>query len=196
MGLFDRFKKKETVETKGVSEPQTKKEPAKEPGVDVSTPRMNSLYSELARKIAGMMPDEWTKIYLYAEILSDSRTLYFFFQRASDNEIIHFLRIPDRYKVNERIFDRMHHEAIEIAVQLHDEFKANYEKVWTNFTFVLENTGKFSIKFNYTDVNNSGFNITEMQKIWMYEVMGMEPKDEKGKDMLQRYLDSDRFFKM
>ena len=50
--------------------------------------------------------------------------------------------------------------------------------------------GKFNIKYNYDDVLNSGYRSYETQKIWMYEVMGVEPTDEEGKALIQRYLKS------
>lgn len=73
---------------------------------------------------------------------------------------------------------------------LHDEYANNYDRAWTNLTFILENSGKFNIKYNYEDVLNCGFNDIERHMIWKYEVLGIEPEDEGGKALIQRYLES------
>ena len=81
-------------------------------------------------------------------------------------------------------------DLFDCLADLNKEYAVNFEKVWTNLTFILESNGKFNIKYNYDDVLNSGYRSYETQKIWMYEVMGVEPTDEEGKALIQRYLKS------
>ena len=50
----------------------------------METSKMGKLYQEIADKVDSMIPEEWTKVYLYGEILNDSRTVYFFYDRPSD----------------------------------------------------------------------------------------------------------------
>lgn len=81
-------------------------------------------------------------------------------------------------------------ELISSIVDLYNEYKDNNESVWTNLTFILDNTGKFNIKYNYDDVLNSEFTAGERQIIWEYEVLGIKPEVEQYKKMIDKYLES------
>ena len=109
--------------------------------------------------------------------------------------MIYNLDIPEKCNVDKRKFDRKMIALLHCLADLNKEYAANFEKVWTNLTFILESNGKFNIHYKYDDVLSCEYRSIDRQKIWMYEVMGVEPKDEKGKNMLQKYLDSDRFLK-
>ena len=78
---------------------------------------------------------------------------------------------------------------VDIIQELNLEYKENNESVWTNLTFLLDNTGKFNIKYNYDDILNSDFTAGERQIIWEYEVLGIEPEAEQYKEMLNKYLE-------
>jgi hypothetical protein len=73
---------------------------------------------------------------------------------------------------------------------LYTEYKENNENAWTNFTFSLDSSGKFNIKFNYDDILKSPFSSGERQIIWEYEVLQIKPTDEKHKKIIDRYLNS------
>ncbi len=166
-----------------------------EPGA-FDTPRIRELYQELANIVFDMIPEKWSMVYLYGEVLSDSRTAYFFYRRSSDKELIYSHDIPEKCNVDKRIYDRKLITLLHCLADLNKEHAVNFEKEWTNLTFILESNGKFNITYKYDDVLSCEYRSIDRQKIWMYEVMGVEPKDEKGRNMLQKYLDSDRFLKL
>jgi len=41
------------------------------------------LYQKIGGKINDIIPDDWKKVYLYAEVLSDSRIVYFYFESST-----------------------------------------------------------------------------------------------------------------
>ena len=43
----------------------------------METTKMEQLYQKIAEKINDMIPSEWMRVTLYAEILDDSREVYF-----------------------------------------------------------------------------------------------------------------------
>ncbi len=71
--------------------------------------------------------------------------------------------------------------------ELHIEYKENNEKEWINMTFILERSGKFEVKFGYDSLHQSEYNLYEQKVIWMYEVLGVEPEDERLKNKLNSY---------
>lgn len=153
----------------------------------METPKMGNLYQEIANKVDGMIPEEWTKVYLYGEILSDSRTVYFFYNRASDGKLIYSHDIPSVCKVDKRLYLQFLHELTLKINELHVEYKENNEKVWTNMTLVLNRNGQFDMKFGYDDVHQGEYNLSDKKMIWMYEVLGIEPEDERDKQIFRSY---------
>ena len=152
----------------------------------METFNMNKLYQKMAEQLNEIIPDEWSKIYLYGEVLSDSRTVYFFFDRKSDGKTIYHYDIPSTYKVSEGVYFGLYSELTDTIAQLNNEFKENNDNVWTSLTFVIDCNGEFDMKFSYDDVLECGFNNSERQMIWMHEVMGKELED---KELARRYLD-------
>ena len=153
------------------------------------TPKMRELYQKLANIIWDAIPEEWSIVYFYGEVLSDSRTAYFFYKRVSDGELIYSHDIPSKCNVAKSAYTRQLSNIWDCLAELNQEHAANYDKVWTNLTMILESNGKFNMKYNYDDVLNCGFRSYERIMIWQYEVMGIEPKDEKDKEVLRRYLE-------
>ena len=154
------------------------------------TPRIRELYQELANLIKAMIPEEWSTVYFYGEVLPDSGSAYFFYRRSSDNELIYSHDLTRKYRVDKRVFGKQMLAIFHCQADLNREYAANYEKVWTNLTLILERSGKFDIKFGYEDVLHCGYDSFDRRKIWMYEVIGVEPEDEEGKALIQRYLES------
>lgn len=150
--------------------------------------KMNEIYQDIAEKINDVIPDEWEKVFLYGEVLYDSELVYLYFLSKKNHELIYYLDIPEKYKIEWRIFDIPVEKLDSSILDLYNEYKKQNEKVWTNFTLILDNTGKFRIDFNYDDIYKSEFTISERQHIWEYEVMGIEPTLEEHKEIIERYL--------
>lgn len=135
-----------------------------------------------------MIPSEWTKIVLYAEILDDSSEVYFFFNTLQSEENIYSHDIPKQFDVSKKIYVSLLIELQELFEELREEFKANNQDIWTNLTLKLENTGKSSIDYDYTDVIASDLNGTQRQVIWEYQNLGILPEDESDKEFVINYF--------
>ncbi|MBU3179433.1 antitoxin YezG family protein [Clostridium estertheticum] len=154
----------------------------------METKKMGEIYGKIANKVIEMIPEKWNEIYLYGEALEDSREVYFYFNSLTSNNFIYGHDIPEIYSVDENIYDKLLMELIDIVQELYIEYKENNENVWTNFTFRLNNAGKFNIKFNYEDILKSLFSSGERQIIWEYEVLDIQPTNENHKEIIDRYL--------
>lgn len=158
----------------------------------METKKMSEIYGIIANKVDDMIPDEWEKIYLYGEVLEDSREVYFYFESTTSKELVYGHDIPSHYNVDKRIYRKLLKELSSCIVDLYNEYKENSENVWTSLTFILDNTGNVKINYNYDDVMNSAFSAGERQVIWEYEVLGLEPETETCKDIVNRYLNQNR----
>ena len=83
MGLFDRFKKVDPKPEQAPAPaapaptPTPKPTPAQNASQYVySSPKINELYQKIADTVTDMIPDEWTNLYFYGEVLNDSTTAF------------------------------------------------------------------------------------------------------------------------
>ena len=70
----------------------------------METSKMEKLYQDISDKVGSMIPEEWNKVYFYGEILNDSRTVYFFYDRPSDWKTIYSHDIPSVCSVDKRLY--------------------------------------------------------------------------------------------
>ncbi|WP_406621453.1 antitoxin YezG family protein [Bacillus atrophaeus] len=156
----------------------------------METEKMGELYQKIAEQINEIIPSEWEKVALYAEILDDSSEVYFFFTTPQNQEYIysHSHDIPEHFNVNEDIYDELLYELHDYFEELRNEFKTNNEDLWTNLTLHLERSGKFSIEYDYTDVIASDLNGTQRQVVWEYKNLGILPDDEDDKQFVINYF--------
>ncbi|AZI45997.1 MULTISPECIES: antitoxin YezG family protein [Bacillus] len=154
----------------------------------METEKMGILYQKIAEQINEIIPSEWEKVALYAEILDDSSEVYFFFTTPQNQEYIYSHDIPEHFNVDEDIYDELLYELHDYFEELRDEFKTNNEDLWTNLTLHLERSGKFSIDYDYTDVIASDLNGTQRQVVWEYQNLGILPEDEDDKEFVISYF--------
>lgn len=71
----------------------------------METEKMGIIYQKIAEQINEIIPSEWEKVALYAEILDDSSEVYFFFTTPQNQEYIYSHDIPEHFNVDEDIYD-------------------------------------------------------------------------------------------
>lgn len=156
----------------------------------METKKMGYIYEKIANKINEIIPDKWANIYLYGEVLDDSREVYFYFDSVNSSGIVYGNDIPIIYNVDKKIYCQLLKELTKSIVDLYVEYKENNDSVWSNLTFLLDSSGKFKINFNYDDILNSSFSSEERQLIWKYQVLYIQPTNENHKEIIYRYLNS------
>ncbi len=151
----------------------------------MSVDKTEELYQHIGNKLIGIIPDEWDKIHLYAEILPGSRIVYFYYNSTTRNELIFGQSIPEVYGVDDQIYNRLDRELIEYFVELNAESLKNSPEPWTNLTMYLDQSGKFNIDYSYDEVL---FSPAQQFTIWKYENLGLNPTDEFAQSYLDEYL--------
>ncbi len=180
MGLFDKFKKKaDEAAVQGTEKVAAHHE--------IDTSRTRELYQEITNTITDMIPDEWTNIYFYGEVLNDSTTAFFFYKQAKTGALLYCHYIPEVYKVSKDAYDKMLSDLYAMLRELRDEYKNNGKAVWTNFTLTMDNDGNFNMKYNYADVLNTDLLISERHAFWEYEVLGRIPVEDKVREKLKAF---------
>lgn len=145
-------------------------------------------YKKISESINEIIPCDWDKVWVYAEILDDSAGITFYFTESNSEEYIYGHDIPERYRVSNSIYNHL-------LVELSDKFrelKKEYIKydlgVWTTATLQLESSGKFSIEYGYDDVYSLGIDNVQRIAVWEYETFGFLPEDEEDKEAVLNYI--------
>lgn len=153
---------------------------------------MGQLYENIGEKLAEIIPDTWNTIYLYGEVLEDSREVYFYYESTSLNKLIYGYDIPEVLHIDRKEYCKLLRELTRLIVELHNEYEINNENVWSNLTFIVNEYGEFSIKFDYDDIMSSPYSDRERQVIWEYVVMKVEPSNQEDQALIMKYVEGGR----
>ncbi len=158
----------------------------------METTKMGQLYENIGEKLAEIIPDTWNTIYLYGEVLEDSREVYFYYESTSLNKLIYGYDIPEVLHIDRKEYCKLLRELTRLIVELHNEYEINNENVWSNLTFIVNEYGEFSIKFDYDDIMSSPYSDRERQVIWEYVVMKVEPSNQEDQALIMKYVEGGR----
>ncbi|MER3125117.1 TIGR01741 family protein [Bacillus pumilus] len=145
-------------------------------------------YKKIAEAINEMIPCDWEKIWMYAEILDDSAGITFYFTEPNNEEYVYGDDIPERYKVSSSIYNHLLVELCEAFEELKNEYIKNDLGAWTTATVQLEKSGKFSIDYGYADVYSLGIDNIQRVEVWEYETFGFLPDDEEDKEAVLNFI--------
>ncbi|MFM9276542.1 antitoxin YezG family protein [Paenibacillus jiagnxiensis] len=148
--------------------------------------KLGIIYHEMAEVVVDTIPEKWSTVYLYGEIVEGSQTAYFYYYPEGNDKPVYSHDIPEIFTISEREYSEKWHQLIDITQELWTEFKDNDQEPWTNFTLTLDSTGKFKIDYNYDDLSNA--NSHERKTIWKYKYLSVMPQSNSGKKHLEKYL--------
>lgn len=148
--------------------------------------KLDRLYQQIAEVVLETIPQEWSKVYLYGEVVEGSQTAYFYYYPEDSDKPIYSHEITELFTISEVDYTEKWHRLVDFIQELWRAFKDNGQEPWTNFTMVFDKKGKFNIDFNYDDLTN--IDPHARKTIWKYEHLGILPKSNSGKKHLEKYL--------
>lgn len=148
--------------------------------------QLDRLYKRIAEGVAETIPEEWSKVYLYGEVVEGAQTAYFYYYPEHIGKPIYSHEITELFIVSELEYTEKWHRLVNLIQELWRAFKDNGQETWTNLTMVFDKVGKFNIDFNYDDL--SKIDSHERKTIWKYKHLGIIPKSNSGKKHLEKYL--------
>ncbi len=154
----------------------------------MKTQVMEELFEKIANKANEMIPEDWDKLFMYAEVSEGASEVFFYYYPKGKNTPIYSLDVVDVFEINEDEFDEMSMELNDYFEELREEFKKNKQEPWTNLTLTLESNGKFNIDYDYTDLSEA--DSYEQHIVWRYKHLGMQPSPDRKRDVkiIQEYL--------
>ncbi|MCY7707389.1 MULTISPECIES: immunity protein YezG family protein [Bacillus] len=145
-------------------------------------------YKKIAESINELIPCDWDKVWMYAEILDDSAEIVFYFKEQNGNEYVNGHQIPHKYSVSKSTYIHLLYELSEIFEALKKAYIQNDLGAWTTATLQLDYKEKFSIEYGYDDVYSLGIDNVQRIAVWEYETFGFLPDDEEDKEAVLNYL--------
>ncbi|MGM0968830.1 MAG: immunity protein YezG family protein [Bacillota bacterium] len=145
-------------------------------------------YKKIAESINELIPCDWDKVWMYAEILDDSAEIVFYFNEQNEKEYVNGHQIPHKYNVSKSTYIHLLYELSEIFEELKKTYIQNDLGAWTTATLQLDVSGKFTIDFGYEDVYSLGIDNVQRIAVWEYEKFGFLPDDEEDKEAVLNYL--------
>lgn len=148
--------------------------------------KLTIYYSKIAEKLDEIIPVKWDKISMYAEEIGDVSSVSFYYYTDNCTKWHYSEDIPEECSVSEKIFDSLLDELISINKKLWLEFKNAGQPTWCSLIFNLDCNWKFQAKFGYERNNEIG----PLERLirWAYDELGIIPKYEYEKELLEEYL--------
>ncbi|RST64205.1 DUF600 family protein [Bacillus pumilus] len=145
-------------------------------------------YKEIAAIINEMIPVEWNKVWMYAEIVDDSSEVNFYFCNPDSEELIYGHNIPEKYSVSNSIYKKLLLKLLHSLENLKKEYIKDGFGDWSTAIIKMEQPGKFSIEYGYEDIYSLGIDGDQRIAVWEYEKFGFLPDDEEDKEAVLNYL--------
>ncbi|KMY19568.1 immunity protein YezG family protein [Bacillus pumilus] len=145
-------------------------------------------YKEIAEILNEMIPVEWDKVWMYAEIVDDSSEVNFYFCNPDSEELIYGHNIPGKYSVSNSIYKKLLLKLLHSLENLKKEYIKNGFGDWSTAIIKMEQPGKFSIEYGYKDIYSLGIDGDQRIAVWEYETFGFLPEDEEDKEAVLNYL--------
>ncbi|PAF36787.1 cytoplasmic protein [Terribacillus saccharophilus] len=133
----------------------------------METKNMELMYQQIANTLVDMIPEEWDKIYLYAEYREGYKKVFFYYYPENKSKPIYSLDIIDIFNIEEDDFDRLENELYTCFTNLWLEFSKQEQESWSHLTYILDSNGKMKINYGYDDL--SEISPVEKQEKWETE---------------------------
>lgn len=136
----------------------------------METTSMEVIYQEVGNILVEMIPEEWEKIFLYAEIREGDSQVYFYYYPVNHKQPVYSLDIMDIFNLDKSFYKKLKKELYACFEELWNEFKVQNQEQWTHLTYILNSTGKMKLNYGYEDI--SELSAIEKQEKWEAEYLG------------------------
>ena len=145
-----------------------------------ATKEIREVYKEIQKKLCYMIPEKWSKVYLYASITEKAYNVpvgemyfYYFPKGILKKNPVNVYEIPSKFNMDEEKYLKLVKNLYASIKKLRKIYKEQKQPLWTNVTISIENY-KFNIEYNYEELDNTEKSNYERHIIWRYERLGMD----------------------
>jgi len=160
--------------------------------------KLRSIYIQIQNKLFNLIPERWSKIYLYASVSEKINNIetgemffYYFPKGILKKNPVNVYEVPSKFNIDEKSYLDLVDELYNLIKKLRVQFSKQNEKcLWSSITIILENN-KFTIKYNFEDLLGSKYTSYDRHIIFKYEYLNMpiEILSRKDRKMLENYYE-------
>lgn len=130
----------------------------------MNTENMENIYQNIANVLNDMLPEEWSRILLYAEIREGYAHIFFYYYPINSKKPIYSLKIEEKFNLDIQRYSELENQLYDYCEELWHEFGGQQQEKWTSLTFILDNNGKMKVHYQYNDL--SEIDPTSKRKQW------------------------------
>ena len=130
---------------------------------------MEAIYQKVTNILVEMVPEEWEKILLYAEVREGFSQVYFYYYPVNQEQPVYSLDIIDVFDVDQSLHRKLKRELSVYFKELWYEFKIQDQEQWTSLTYILDKNGRMKLNYGYDDI--SEISPDEKQDKWEAEYL-------------------------
>ncbi|WAT23642.1 antitoxin YezG family protein (plasmid) [Bacillus halotolerans] len=150
--------------------------------------KLNALYQKIAETVVETIPEEWSKVFIYGEILEDVQKGFFYYYPEGNESPVYCHDIPEIFEIEKEDYRNLWRQLIDNLKELWNEFRDNEQEAWTSLTMMIQSDGEFNIDYDYEDLSDA--DDFERRIVWEHRYLGLWPEDEDDKEFLEQYLES------
>lgn len=162
----------------------------------MTSEKVKNIYRDIQKQIFYMIPEKWSKVYLYFSILErpnnlETGELYFYYipKGMLRKNPVNVYEIPARFNIDEEEYLKLVNKlynTIRILRNIH--FKETNRK-WNSITILIGNF-KFSVEYNYDEYINSNYSSYDKHLIFRYKYLEvpLSSFNKKDRQKVEQYL--------
>ena len=167
----------------------------------VLEPRIQRIYREIQKKLFYMIPEKWSKVYLYSSIVErqnhlETGELYFYYipKGVLRKNPVNVYEIPTKFSIDEeqylKLVDSLHAQIKklqQVCIELGEE-------KWNSIIISIADF-KFNVIYNY---ENLGFSSYEKHLIFRYKYLeySLDSFNKNERDIINQYLYYTKYHKI
>lgn len=162
----------------------------------MTSAKVKEIYREIQKQIFYMIPEKWSKVYLYFSIMKrpnnlETGELFFYYipKGMLRKNPINVYEIPTRFNIDENEYIKLVNKLYKTLRILRKASYKDNNKVCNNITILIGNF-KFTVEYNYDNYFNSTYSSYAKHQIFRYKYLEtpISSFNKKDKQIIQKYL--------
>ena len=162
----------------------------------MTSAKVKEIYREIQKKIFYIIPEKWSKVYLYFAILERPNNLetgelyfYYFPKGVLKKKAINVYEIPARFNIDENEYLKYVNELFKVLKLLRMQVLKENNKLCNNIIVLIENF-RFTVEYNYDEYFNSTYSSYAKHQIFRYKYLKtpISSFNKKDKKIIENYL--------
>lgn len=139
----------------------------------------------LLESINGIIPIKWEELYVNISMSNEGGSVYFDFRPTNSSEFHYSLMLPTQFSVDDSDFKISRYNQFDLGYEIWKVFVDNNLPIWSSMIIHYIDK-KLSTTFDYSPWLESEFSPTDLRDFYKFRYLGVEPKNNAEKELLEK----------